>query len=51
MGKAHYLFLILVSCLTIVRIMGFCDYGVSGVVNSFFLNGGENTRWPPFVEG
>ena len=30
MWKAHYVFLFLFSCLTIMRIMGFHDYGVSG---------------------
>ena len=43
MWKAH-VFFILFSCLTIVRIMGFHDYGASGklcVVNSFFFSGGK----------
>ena len=43
MWKAHYVFYFLFSCLTIVRIKGFREYGVSGKCLLWlpFLNGGK----------
>ena len=44
MWKAHYVFQVLFSCLTIVRIMGFHDYVISGkcvLSLLFFLIGGK----------